>query len=235
LHRLLTGFERRRLGAAGALLIWCATLVAVRVVFSHHLTYVFLGWNLFLAAVPLGASLILRRLDPRRRPVTRAVLFVLWLLFLPNAPYVITDLIHLQHDPPVPLWFDLAMLLSAAGTGLILGYLSLLDVHRLLEARFGWVGGWAAVSSAVVASGYGIYLGRFLRYNSWEVLTGPGKLLGTIAAHLLSPWRYPAAVGVTLLYGSGLLLGYVALRVLIRNEAATVAALHRPAGGARLE
>jgi uncharacterized membrane protein len=223
-HRL-SSFERRRLGSAAALLAWCVLLVAARVVYSGRWTFVFLGWNLFLAAIPLAASLCLRRMDPRRWPVRRALLFVGWLLFLPNAPYIVTDLVHLEPRPPVPVWFDLAMLLSAAATGLIMGYLSLLDVHRVLEARFGWVRAWAATAASLIGCGYGIYLGRFLRFNSWEVLTGPGRLLRIVAHHLLSPWRYPAAVGVTLLYGTGLLLGYVALRVLIRNEAATVAAM----------
>jgi uncharacterized membrane protein len=218
LTRFPSTFEQRRLAAAGALLLWCALLMAARVVLTGRMAYAFLGWNLLLAAVPLAASLSLRRLDPASHPLPRALLFTVWLLFLPNAPYILTDLVHLRARPPVPIWFDLALLLSAAGTGLVLGYLSLLDVHRVLEERFGWLRGWAATAVTLVASAYGIYLGRFLRFNSWEVVTGPGELIRTVARHALSPWRYPAAVGVTLLYGSGLLLGYAAFRALIRNE-----------------
>jgi uncharacterized membrane protein len=218
----LTPFEQRRLGTAAALILWCALLLVARIGYSGTRTYAFLLWNLFLAGIPMAASLWLRRLDPTRRPVLRGSLFLVWLLFLPNAPYIVTDLLHLSHMRPVPLWFDVALLLSTGATGVLLGYLSVLDVHRVLEARFGWVRGWMAMIAALGMSGYGIYLGRFVRFNSWQVVTGPGALLRTILSHLLDPRGHPAAFGVTAIYGSGLVLGYVALRVLIRNEASSV-------------
>lgn len=99
--------------------------------------YGFLCWNLFLAWIPWLAGQTFRAASRRRAStVLQLGWFALWLLFLPNAPYIATDLIHLAPRPPVPLWYDLALLLSYAGTGLLLGYVSLLEVQTAVEERF---------------------------------------------------------------------------------------------------
>ncbi len=174
--------------------------------------YVFLCWNLFLAWIPWLAG---RAFEASRRRPSAATLqlgwFALWLLFLPNAPYIATDLLHLKWRPPVPLWYDLALLLAFAGTGLLLGYLSLLDVQAAVEERFGRAKGWAVAAGSLLLSGFGVYLGRFLRRNSWHVLTDPIALLRDIADRLLDPTLHPRTYGFTLVFGLGLLLGYAAL------------------------
>ena len=220
----LTRSEARRFGALGALLLWCALLLAARVAWSGTLFFAFLCWNLFLAAVPLAASTLLRRLDGTGGPVARAMCFVAWLLFLPNAPYIVTDLVHLAPRPPVPLWYDVALLLSCAGTGLLLAYVSVLDVHAVLDRRFGRRLGWGAIVGSLVLSGYGIYLGRFVRLNSWEVVTDPAGIVRTVAGHVLDPLGHPRAVGVTLVYGLGLALGYAVVRALVLGERAALRA-----------
>lgn len=146
--------------------------------------------------------------------MARLASFAIWLLFLPNAPYILTDFIHLKYRPPVPLWYDVLMLFSCAGTGLLLGYGSVMLVQRDLARRHGPRAGWIAAGAALVLSAFGIYLGRFLRWNSWDALTDPVPLFAEIAEHLTNPFHHPRTFGVTILYGVALLLGYVALHVL---------------------
>lgn len=137
----------------------------------------------------------------------------LWLLFLPNAPYILTDVIHLEESRGMPQWYDLALILSSAGAGLFFCYLSLLDVQRFIARRFGARRGWLVAASSLLLCGFGIYLGRFLRWNSWDLLTHPGALLSNIHALLTARGEHPNPFAVTLIYGLGLLLGYLALRV----------------------
>ena len=206
--------SRTPLGLAmGAMLTWCTALVAFRVGFSGHITYRFLLWNLLLAVVPWGLGGWLRWADARRWPAAALVPGLAgWLVFFPNAPYVLTDLLHLAPKPGVPLWYDLALLLSCAGTALALGYLSLLDVHAVLTRRLGWAGGWAVVVGCLLLSGLGIYLGRYLRWNSWDVLTQPGMMVYELAHRVMFPGQHPRTWGVTGLFGGILTLGYALLR-----------------------
>jgi uncharacterized membrane protein len=215
----------RRILAFGALLGWCAALLVLRVVRSGSYTFVFLTWNLFLAAVPFAAAALLETLNRRRGwlPLQWGA-FLLWLLFLPNAPYIITDLMHLKARPPVPLWYDVLLLISCAGTGLLFGYASVLMVQRVVERRFRRVTGWVVAVSTLVLSAYGIYLGRFLRFNSWEAITDPLPLFSDMLAHLTDPMQHPRTLAVTVLFGIALTLGYVALRVMVDDDDPAAAA-----------
>lgn len=212
--------ETKRWAVPAGLTLWCVSLVVLRVERSGSLMYVFLIWNLWLAWIPWMAGQAFRAASRRRAAAARQLgWFALWMLFLPNAPYLTTDLLHLGPRPLVPLWYDLALLLSCAGTGLLLGYMSLLEVQAAVEERFGRVKGWGVAAGALFLSGFGIYLGRFLRWNSWNVLTDPAGLFHDIAVRLLDPASHPRTYGVTLIFGSGLLLGYAALRALMASEA----------------
>jgi uncharacterized membrane protein len=209
----------KRWAILGALLVWCAALIGLRIGRTQSFSYLFLAWNLFLAWIPLAAAQVFRAASRRRAAVSWQMGWLaLWLLFLPNAPYLVTDLLHLKLRPPVPLWYDLVLLLSCAGTGLLLGYLSLHEVHTAVEERFGRVTGWSVAAGSLLLSGFGIYLGRFLRWNSWEVVTDPAGLFGDVSVRLLHPGLYPRAYGVTLFFGGGLLLGYAALRALMPSR-----------------
>ena len=147
----------------------------------------FLGGNLILAAIPFAISQWLLFFPPRGNAALFAGVF-LWLLFFPNAPYLVTDLIHLARTrPPVPLWFDLALFLSFAWNGLMLGYLSLLDLHSTMAKRFGRRAGWAFAGAALVLASFGIYIGRFLRWNSWDLFVRPRPLLSDVSERLFHP------------------------------------------------
>ena len=113
-----------------------------------------LAWMLWLAV------------DKLQRPLVGLALLPVWFLFFPNAPYIITDLIHLRVRDAVPIWYDAALLFSFAWNGLILGFVSLWVVQSLVTHRWGATAGWLLALGTLIAGGFGIYLGRFLRWNS---------------------------------------------------------------------
>jgi uncharacterized membrane protein len=113
---------------------------------------------------------------------------MLWLLFFPNAPYILTDLQHLRHPHQgIPIWFDLLMINWFAWTGLLLGILSLFQMHDIVRNMIGRLAGWLFVISVSALSGLGIYLGRFLRWNSWDLLFQPFELLRELIQFILNP------------------------------------------------
>lgn len=200
------------------MLLWCFLLLAYR---SHLATHSYgengekssrgLVWNLFLAVVPLLWSAAFQAATVRRRPVLAGVFFFLWLLFLPNAPYLLTDVLHLKPGADVPLWYLLATLLSCAGTGVLLGYFSLLTVHAMVEKKYGRRAGWTVAVCSLLLCGFGIDLGRFLRLNSWDIFVHPLRLLRAITGQFSHSGSQPLLV--TLVFGGGLLIGYFVLRV----------------------
>ena len=193
-----------------ASVIFALIMVLVRVYLSGTLSYTFLLWNLFLAAVPFGLSSFL--IYSKNVPTT---LFWLttgcWLLFFPNAPYVLTDLLHLRPFM-VPVWYDLLMLLSFAWTSLMIGFVSLSDMQGLIVQRFNQFAGWLFVGVALGLGSFGIYLGRFLRWNSWDILTEPRRLLNDILEPLINPLSNINTHGFTMLLTAFLALAYLTLQ-----------------------
>jgi uncharacterized membrane protein len=155
-------------------------LVGARVARSHTSHYGFLVWNLFLAWVPVVLAALAYRVSFRRGVVGRLTLVltaVVWLAFFPNAPYIITDFVHLVdiHDH-VPLWYDVILIAWYAWTGLLLGILSLRLMQDIVQRGAGRVAGWSLVAAVTVLGSIGIYIGRFLHWNSWQAFQSPGTL-----------------------------------------------------------
>ena len=212
--------EKQRLAVVGLLWLWCALLIGYRIHLAPDGLALGLLWNLFLASVPLLWSSAFASAMRRGRGLLAGACFFLWLLFFPNAPYLLTDLLHLAPRPFVPLWFLLAMLLSCAGTGALLGYLSLMRVHCAVEEKWGQATGWVVVAASLLLCGFGIYLGRFLRWNSWDAFTKPVQLLRSVAGQFVDAGSYPHPAGVTLIFGVGLFIGYLGLRVVAASAPA---------------
>jgi uncharacterized membrane protein len=125
-------------------------------------------------------------------------LAIAWLLFFPNAPYLLTDVLHWHPRREAPPWLDLMLLLHFALLGTALGFASLRVVRRVVAARCGpWVAHGFTVA-ALLAASFGIYLGRFQRWNSWSVLTAPGRLSADIFSRFFWPWEHPRTWGFTL-------------------------------------
>jgi uncharacterized membrane protein len=190
----------------------CLGLLVFRDMQPGAYGYRFLGWNLFLAWVPFLLALALYDSERQRRP--RAVLAALgglWLLFLPNAPYIVTDFVHVGRVPGAPLWYDAGMTAAFAGTGLVLGLGSLLLVQGVVARRLGALTGWLIVGPALLLCSVGISIGRFQRLNSWDALTRPEYLAHLVGARLADPLGRPEAVAVLVGLTGFLAVAYVVL------------------------
>ncbi|PSL21477.1 DUF1361 domain-containing protein [Chitinophaga ginsengisoli] len=187
-------------------------LLFTRFVYTKELAYCFYVWNTFLAVLPLLFSRFLIRLN---RFNLRAILLLgCWLAFFPNAPYMITDLFHYTEKPPVPKWFDLLLVTSAAWNGLLLGIVSLMQIEQFL-ARYlkeRWVK--ITVMISFMLCGYGVYVGRYLRFNSWDAVTEPQKLLYTFSLHILRPQEHIMMWAFTFLFGTMFGITYFTLKQL---------------------
>jgi len=188
-------------------------LVVARVLATKSLGYTFLAWNLFLAWVPFalakGVDALVKKNVHRAYIVAVAVA---WLLFLPNAPYLVTDVMHLRLTQSAPLWFDAVMLMTFGWTGLVLGVESLSIVAKLVADRAGVAKARVFVVLVALATGYGIYLGRFVRLNSWDVARHPGWVAREIAAPVVHPIDTMRAWNVTLVVAALFLLTYATMR-----------------------
>ena len=176
----------------------------------------FLLWNLFLAWIPLLLALATYDGERRGRPLRSLLLPGLgWLLFLPNAPYIVTDFVHLAPRPPAPLWFDATMLASFAATGVLLGFISLYLVQAAVQRRLGAGAGWATALGALALGSAGIYLGRVGRWNSWDLILEPGSRLSELATRLLNPVGLSRAAAIVAVLAALQALTYAGFYALI--------------------
>ena len=191
--------------------------LATRYGFTGSTRYRFLVWNLFLAWLPYACAVALAYLRAKRTSspgqgpsvAATALLALSWLLTFPNAPYILTDVVHLMNGRPVfRWWFDVGLVLSFALVGCFLAVVSLRILHEMVRDRAGVLAGWLFVLVAATLSGFGVYLGRFLRFNSWDVLTEPLGVARAIAVRVLDPLSYPRTYGVTLMFAALLLACY---------------------------
>jgi uncharacterized membrane protein len=159
--------------------IVCVALVATRVILDRNLRFAFLGWNLFLAWLPLIFAVLLcdEHVLGGRRRWRRAGWGLAWLLFFPNAPYIFTDLMHLTNRFFPHYWTNMMLILSCALTGLMLGFVSLYIVQSVVADRYGRATGWLLVAGVAGLSGVGVFMGRFLRFNTWDLVWRPFSLV----------------------------------------------------------
>ena len=206
----------------------CAALVGARVAWTGNVRYTFLLWNLFLAWLPLPLAMLACELDRRgeRRGWRFASLVAAWLLFFPNAPYIFTDVIHLTITFYRHFWVDLSLVLLCALTGFVLGFVSLYLMQAVVARLFGRVIGWFFIAGVAALVGFGIYLGRFLRFNSWDVLARPMQLGKSIGAWVANPASHPSGLAFAVLFAAFFFIAYVmlyALTQLPRPEQLTLA------------
>lgn len=161
----------------------------------------FLAWNLFLAWVPLIFAWLLYRRTPKGLiwDWKNSVLFTMWILFLPNAFYLVTDFVHLNRYSDIGVVYDIVLLATYTFAGFVLGYTSLFMVHVRAVQAYGKIANWV-VAVALVLSGFAIYLGRYLRWNSWDIITNPLGLLFDVSDSIVRPEAYPLTLMTTLLF-----------------------------------
>ena len=187
--------------------IICGLMVLVKYVLVGSGVYFYLIWNLFLSWIPYGISLIMDTICHSKRMTRKGLLlFILgavWLLFYPNAPYMITDFIHLQQHGGFLIWYDLAVFTLFIWTSFLLGYMSIYLVFRMISTKFNPFWGGIFVFIVLYISSYAIYLGRFMRWNSWDILANPIALLISMLQNL----NYQSVI-FSILFGTILTLIY---------------------------
>lgn len=216
-NRLRNFFIRHRYNiAVFALLntacLVCIALVAARVVYSDSSRHIGLIWNLFLAWIPFILAYIAHAISWRRAWLYLVIPFVavLWLIFFPNAPYMLTDLQDLaRRATDAPLWYDVIIVVWCSWTAMMLGVVSLYLMQDIVQRTFSRVTGWAFVFIISAASSFGIYVGRFVRLNSWDILQDPAETAMDILGLVIDPSRRLAAF--TLLYTFFFLFVYLLL------------------------
>lgn len=184
-------------------------LFRIKLTQSHY--FLFLVWNLFLAGIPYAITSYLKTLKPINT-LSLLIIGSVWLVFLPNAPYIITDLFHLRYSSAHLVWLDTLIIIVFAITGLILFYKSVFTMECIIKTY---------VEKRVVAFmlpvlfilvGFGVYLGRFLRFNSWEIINKPWTIITTILEILTQPRTHSAAWFFTICFGLFLCVCYYAIK-----------------------
>ncbi len=203
------------------LIVLCLVMWVFRIKLTGGTKGFFLAWNLFLAFLPLGFILLARkiyRIYGFNDMISKSVVYffmLLWLLFFPNSPYIITDLIHLNHLPEDLLWFDALGIYLTATTGLVVGLYSV-DIFRVLTKNlFGKVISVFLTLFSLILSAFGVYLGRYIRLNSWDLFTNPLALLRIVSGQLFEP----LAIKMTIVFGLVLIGVYFSFNQFLNNYA----------------
>jgi uncharacterized membrane protein len=212
----MTAASRSRWAIAAALVcsvFGCVALVLIRMRITDSSQFGFLIFNLFLACIPFPLAWAIDSWARAKRPLRVMVpVLAVWLLFFPNAPYLMTDLIHLREARGKYPIYDAILFASFAAIGILLGYTSLYLVQSAVARRFSSRVGWIFAIFAMALGSYGLYLGRIERWNSWDVVAHPRRLFSQVASHLLDPLRDFYAAAFTTLFAVVLFSGYGVLR-----------------------
>jgi uncharacterized membrane protein len=199
--------------------LFCFFVSLFRRLYSGTWGFFFLNWNLFLAFVPWALT-SLSFIRPRVQKSILGILafLIFWLLFFPNAPYIITDLFHLRVIKNMPVWYDTLMILSYAWTGLLFGFLSLWDIERILKQKLPQPLVTGLSTFLLFVGSFGIYIGRYLRWNTWDLFTKTSQVLTDIGDRFVNPFEHQTTWGVTLFMGSFLNIMYWSFRLVKRRS-----------------
>ena len=190
----------------------CVLLVAARIAYSDSGRYTSLVWNLLLAWIPFILAYLAHAMSWKKLLLylILPVAAFLWLIFFPNAPYILTDLNHLAKETSsAPLWYDVILMVWFSWTGLLLGLVSLYLMHDIVQRTFGRWPGWAFVFIVSGMSSFGVYLGRFVRFNSWDLLNDPKEIVVTVLGLAIDPSM--RLVAFTILFAVFYLFVYLTL------------------------
>ena len=197
--------------------VFACSLEFLRIYISHRQNYLYFIWNLFLAWVPYAISIYLpvSYVQIKRKWIVYLFL-IIWLSFWPNSPYMLTDLLHLREKQNIPLWFDLALILSFAWAGLMIGFISLIEIQNFIRWRTNRRIAWIFALLVILSGGLGIYIGRYVRHNTWDVIADPIRLYVDIFKNFKDHMMRIEMISMTLIYASFLFLGYLTIKVIIK-------------------
>jgi uncharacterized membrane protein len=212
-------FTIRAVTVAVAMSAACLGVLGARLAISGEDTYAFLAWNLFLAWIPFVVASALPL--ARGRAWLAVPVFASWLLFFPNAPYLVTDLVHIPGRAPGSPAIDWAMFPAFALTGLLIGAISLHLVHRALARRHGPRIAALALGVCIALAGFGMYLGRVLQWNSWDMVTRPGSRVAALADRFADPLAVTGALVVSVGSAACIAAAYLAYRAVADRSSGT--------------
>jgi uncharacterized membrane protein len=200
--RRQSDLKARYLISVGLLSAAAIFFLGFRVLLTGTVRYWFIPENLALAWIGLFLAWLLTKELKNRRWLSwqNLGLTALWLMFLPNTWYVLTDYIHIVPTAEISQLFDIILMSLLVFTGFILGFTSLFLIHRELLHRLGEVKSYLLIELAIFTSSFAIYLGRDLRWNSWDVIKNPGGLLVNVSDRIADPFGSQRALNVTLLF-----------------------------------
>ncbi|MBM3846677.1 MAG: DUF1361 domain-containing protein [Verrucomicrobia bacterium] len=216
LDRLLGArFARAATACLFASAVACS-IVLLESAWGERRRQTYLIFNLFLAWLPLLFAWTCVRLSEKGRDHTFGfwVSALCWLLFLPNAPYIFTDLVHLMGRSLPHYWPDMMKIVLFALTGFTVGMLSLEMMHQLVERRWGWWRGWFFAGGVSVLCAIGVYLGRFRRWNSWDALQDAKSIVRDAISLISSPWISSTTGQFAVRMAVVVFCGYVMVRML---------------------
>ncbi len=179
-------------------------------------SFIFLIWNLILAWIPYLLAIV----SPIIYNKTKSKIFLffilmIWLFFFPNAPYILTDFVHLKQRVQLPFWYDITLLTSFAGIGWMLGLLSLWEVEKTLKKIMNKQIATSFIYCTILLTGIGIWIGRYLRWNSWDIATRPQALIHDISQHLSNPLAHIDSLGISIAISGLLFISYFFLKTLV--------------------
>ncbi len=186
-------------------------MIFIRFAYTGRYAFIFLVWNLFLAWIPFTISSLFTDMKSSKK-WKQLLSFSAWLIFFPNALYIVTDLIHLQMVTSVPKWYDAVLLFASSVTGLMMAFISLLRVESLLRHKFSDRIVHASIIAILFLGSFGVYLGRFLRWNSWDIISNPFGLIVSISQRFISPFHHLQTWGITFLLTTLFYLLYQAIK-----------------------
>lgn len=196
------------------LLILAIVLNILRIFFFGSTAFVYILWNILLAFVPFLISSILL-LHTNKNNIIKPFFiigFILWFVFLPNAPYVITDFIHLGRIRAVPIMFDIFVLFSSAWVALLLGLYSIAHMEKILLSKFSKKVVNIIILITILFTSFGVYLGRYLRFNSWDFFISHNSLLASIGKIFTQSSNYANVYGYTLLFFFFIYISYLSFK-----------------------
>ena len=163
---------------------------------AHEHDFAYMIWNLFLAWVALGLTIWLERTLHRTQWSSWYALGItaLWFIFLPNTFYMITDYIHVQELAEADLLNGIFMLSSFIINGAVLGFLSVAIVHSELLRRVRARTAGMLVGIVLLSCSFAMFIGRELRWNSWDIVVNPSFLLFDISERVIHAGEHPGMI-----------------------------------------
>ena len=197
------------------LTILTVALNLIRVIWSDSTYFIYLLWNIFLAFLPFLLSAILLWYKTNKKIKSGVLIFglIVWLSLFPNAPYLVTDFIHLGGKSIVPLWYDALLIFSSAWLGMLLALYSLFNIEQIFLTRYSKRITSFLIIVSILISSFGIYIGRFLRWNTWDIIIQPKHIIHDVSVILLHPFHYLEAYMFTLSFFVFIYVSYISWKV----------------------